>query len=503
MRTRYLLLKGVIGYVTNGSFLDSQSTDGLRKCWHEEFNYIYIFNLRGDQRTLGEESRREGGKIFGSGSRTPIAITLLIKDGSDCHHVFYNDIGDYLSRQQKLDIIKKAQSITNIEWIEIIPDQNNDWINQRDKNYESYPSIEGDYFHKRAIGVSTNRDAWVYGFNKSAVKENSLRMADNFNSEIYRLSSITDKQEKLKARNLNGSFIKWSTGLNNLLVKGTEISLDTKQIVTSLYRPFTKKWLFYDKQVIERPGRFKEFKLEENKCIYITGNGASRGFSAIVAENIPNLHLQDSGQAFFKLIKEDTLFGGAHSNISEKICKKMNATPSEVFNYVYGILNSKEYKEKYANDLSKALPRIPIIKASEKVIEIGGKLVDLHLNYENIPPYNGLEILIKDNPSYKVNKMKHPKKDRKDIIIFNSDITITGIPEKTYEYIVNGKPAIQWVMEQYQVKADKVTGIVGDPNLYSEDEKYIFNLLLSIITVSIKTVNLVNSLPPLELIEDE
>lgn len=493
--------KGIIGFVTNGSFIDSQSTDGLRKCWYDEFNYIYVFNLRGDARTQGEQRRKEAGNVFGEGSRTSVAITLLVKDGSDNHQILYHDIGDYLSRQQKLDKINELSTIENIEWKSLIPDVNNDWINQRDKNYENYPSIEGDYFYKKAIGVSTNRDAWVYGFNKSSVKKNTLYMVGNFNSEVRRLSTIIDKKEKLNARNLNGNFIKWSTGLSNLLAKGNEISVETNNIVKSLYRPFTKKWLFYDKNVIERPGRFKDIMSENNRIIYITGNGASRSFSAIVTENIPNLHLQDSGQAFFEYTKEDTIFGETTLNISKEMCEKMNLTADEIFNYVYGILHSNEYREKYANDLGKALPRIPIVKNREKVVEIGRSLVDLHLNYEQMPPYKGVTIEAKNNPSYKVTQMKHPKKGMFDTIIFNHDITIKNIPEKAYEYVVNGKPAIQWIMEQYQISTDKASGIIDDPNEYSDDEKYIFNLLLRIINVSVQTVDLVNSLPPLEIEE--
>ncbi|WP_277584986.1 DEAD/DEAH box helicase [Psychrobacillus antarcticus] len=493
--------KGVIGFVTNGSFIDSQSTDGLRKSWFEEFNYIYVFNLRGDQRTLGEQSRKEGGKIFGSGSRTPIAITLLVKDGSEKHQISYHDIGDYLSREQKLNIINDFKSIKNINWESIIPDTNNDWINQRDQNYENYPSIDGDYFYNKAIGVSTNRDTWVYGFNKSSVEQNTFQMVKNFNEEVRRLSSIKNSKEKLNARNLNSNFIKWSTGLANLLAKGKEISVDSSNLTKSLYRPFTKKWLFYDKNVIERPGRFKDILGENNKIIYITGNGASRGFSTIVTDSVPNLHLQDSGQAFLKYVKEDDIFGDLNYNISNKICKKLNLTSEEVFNYVYGILHSNEYREKYANDLGKALPRIPIVKNKGIFIETGKKLIDLHLNYENAAMYDGVDIQYKNNPSFVVNKMKHPKKGMIDTIIYNNDITITKIPEKAYEYMVNGKPAIQWIIEQYQVKIDKNSGITDDPNMYSEDEKYIFNLLLSVINVSVQTVELVNDLPALEILE--
>ncbi|SES17690.1 type ISP restriction/modification enzyme [Psychrobacillus sp. OK032] len=494
--------KGVIGFVTNASFVDSQSTDGFRKCLHEEFNYLYIFNLRGDQRTLGEQSRKEGGKIFGSGSRTPIAISILVKDGSDNHDIFYHDIGEYLSREDKLNILGNTQSITNLEWNKLIPDKNNDWINQRDLDYDMYQCIDGDYFITKAIGVSTNRDAWVYGFDMHAVQKNTIYMVENYNNEVRRLAKIVDKTEKLNARNFNDNYIKWSTGLANNLVKGKEINVDLSNIKQSLYRPFTKKWLFYDTAVIERPGRFKDIMPENNKIIYVTGSGASRGFSAIVTDLIPNLHLQDSGQAFLKFVRGEGLFGEVIDNIPQEICNILNLSSEDVFNYVYAILHSKEYKDKYANDLGKGLPRIPILKNKEIFTEVGKKLVNLHLNYENIPVYKDVEIMTKDNPSFIVNKMKHPKKGKVDTIIYNGDIIITNIPKRAYEYIVNGKPAIQWIMEQYQVKSDKASGIVENPNNFSSDEKYIFNLLLRIINVSMQTIDLIDSLPPLEVMGD-
>lgn len=178
---------------------------------------------------------------------------------------------------------------------------------------------------------------------------------------------------------------------------------------------------------------------------------------------------------------------------------KLNISPDDVFSYVYAILHSTEYRQRYADDLNKALPRIPVLKNKKKFVEIGRQLIDLHRHYESVPIYDEVKIESKTNPSYKVKKMKHPKKGILDKIIFNSDITITNIPEKAYECVVNGCPAIEWIIDQYQVKTDKNSGIVDDPNLYSDDERYIFELLLRIINVSVLTVDLINILPPLDI----
>ncbi|WP_425622522.1 type ISP restriction/modification enzyme [Brevibacillus borstelensis] len=496
--------KGIIGFVTNGSFIDSNSTNGLRKCLHDEFNYIYVFNLRGDQRTLGEKSRQEGGKIFGSGSRTPIAITILVRDGTENHEIYYHDIGNYLSREQKLAIISDFTSVSGIKWTKIHPDANNDWINLRDQNYEKFDLMDGGVFMNKAIGVSTNRDAWVYGFSREQVIKNTQQMVKNYNSEVIRLSIIKDEREKINQINNSGDFVKWSSGLKQKLTKGTRIQLDDKSVITSMYRPFTKKYLYYQTDIIERPSRYKDIFGSENKVIYVTGAGSSRDFSCIIIDKIPNLDLMEKGQGFYCYDNSQT---GAllidTSNINGSFIDKLNLSEDDVFYYVYGVLHSKEYREKYANNLKKELPRIPILKNKEKFTEVGRKLANLHLNYETIDPYSEVVIEGKANPSYKVKKMKHPKKGILDKIVFNTDITITNIPEKAYEYVVNGRSAIEWIMDQYQVKTDKNSGIIDDPNLYSEDERYIFDLLLRIINVSVQTVDLVNSLPPMEFVDVE
>jgi len=188
------------------------------------------------------------------------------------------------------------------------------------------------------------------------------------------------------------------------------------------------------------------------------------------------------------------------SNISLGIANEFDLSADDLFYYTYAVLHSNDYREKYESDLNKQLPRIPKLKNAAKFVEIGRKLADLHLNYESIPPYQGVKIEGKTNPSFKVTKMKHPKKAL-DKIVFNADVTITNIPEKAYEYVVNGRSAIEWIIDQYQVKTDKKSGIVDDPNKYSDDEKYIFNLLLSVINMSVQTVDLVKSLPSLEVEE--
>ncbi|WP_270264185.1 DEAD/DEAH box helicase [Enterococcus lactis] len=487
--------KGVIGFVSNASFIDSQTTDGLRKCLYEEFNCLYIFNLRGDARTSGEQRRKEAGNVFDSGSRTPIAISILVKDGSDTHQIHYHDIGDYLTREEKLNIVNVKESINNIEWKEIIPDKHNDWINQRDENYSSYPKMAGEIFEDWAVGISTNRDSWVISFSKENLVKNVQRMIKQYEVERNNLK-LNDSTVDIDR---DSSKIKWSSGLIDKLNKQVSIEFNDSHLQLIQYRPFTKKYIYYENNLVERPGKYRNWE-KGNPIIFITGKGAKREFSTEVIDLIPSLDLMEKGQGFYQWhLNEGNLLLEKSDNINGT---KFGLSTEDTFYYIYGLLHSKAYRETYASDLKKELPRIPKVRSKEKYVEIGKKLADLHLNYEDVPAYDGVSIVFKsDNPSFKVKKMKHPKRGQLDTIIFNEDIVITDIPERAYEYVVNGKPAIEWIIDQYQVKKDKKSGIVDDPNEFSDNPKYIFNLLLSIINVSMQTMDLVESLPQLEIID--
>ena len=504
--------KGVIGFVTNGGFLNSNSADGLRAGLYEDFNHLYIFNLRGDQRTLGEQSRKEGGKIFGSGSRTPVAISILVKDGSDSHEIHYHDIGDYLSQKEKLSIIEDFADISAIDWQEITPDANNDWLNQRDLNYQKYiPLAESDngIFYNNVNGIITSRDSWVYGFSKEAVLKNTSRLIENYNLELKNNKKYT-KDEKILNRDT--TYLNWSRKLERLFKNEVNLTFDSIKLRSCMYRPFVKKYLYHDDLLNEEARLYYSKFGQKNKVIFTTGRGSVRDFSCLISDSVVDANaMAGSSQGFMRYDNEvdETQLFQSNDNMNQAFADKLGLSLDDTFAYVYGLLNSREYQEKYANDLKKDLARIPIVKNKEKYIEVGKALMDLHLNYEEVPVYKGVEIKLSDSPSYKVNKMKFAKKrdengksiNDRSTVIYNNDITISNIPEKAYRYVVNGRSAIEWIMDQYQIKTDKKSGITDDPNDYSNDEKYIFNLLLRIINVSIQTVDLINSLPEFEVEE--
>ncbi|HEL0807648.1 DEAD/DEAH box helicase [Streptococcus equi] len=497
--------QGIIGFVTNGNYLNTNSADGLRAGLYEEFNYLYIFNLRGDQRTIGEQSRKEGGKIFGSGSRTPVAISILVKDGSNQHDIHYHDIGDYLSQKDKLKIIEEFSDVSGIDWQTIKPDENNDWLNQRDPNYQNYSSIFGDeksVFYTTTLGVTTNRDAWVYNFGKEHLIENVCRLIHNYTQNIRNLAKIA-QEERTGNLNRNSNEINWTRKLERFAKQLKEISFDEKHLRLAMYRPFVKKWLYHDKYLNEETRQYYKKFGETNLVITTTGRGSSKEFSTLVANYVSDLQCLMNLQGFMRYDNEvdETQLFQSNDNMNQAFADKLGFSLDDTFAYVYGLLNCREYQEKYANDLKKDLARIPIVKQKDRYVEVGKALMDLHLNYEEVPVYDDVEIQLSAQPSYKVSKMKFIKKGDRSAIVYNNDITIRNIPEKAYEYMVNGRSAIEWIMDQYQVKTDKKSGITDDPNDYSTDEKYIFNLLLRIINVSMQTVDLINSLPKFEVEE--
>lgn len=495
---------GIIGFVTNGQFIDSRSAAGIRREFYKDFNHLYIFNLRGDARTKGELRRKEKDNVFGQGTRTPIAISILIKDGSNKHEIYYRDIGDYLTKKEKLDIIQKFGSINSVNWKDITPDSNNDWINKQDPHYKVYRPLfsksEETIFYDKTTGITTGRDSWVIGFSQNKSLENIHQMINNYNSELNKV--INKSNISLGDVNTSGDFIKWDDDLLKLLQRKEKINFDNSKQKLYMYRPFTKKWIYYDSSVVQRTRKFKNISISKDEpFLYTTGKGA-KYFSALVTDCMVDKGLMSSGQGYYTQTRGNELID--NSNINPNA---IGLDSKDVVPYVYAILCSSEYVNRYLNNLTKDIPRIPNVKNKRKFVEIGKKLIDLHLNYENVKPFENLDIKYNGTPKYRVSKMKFAKKrnpegkleDDRTVIIYNDSITISGIPEKSYQYIVNGKSAIEWIMDQYQVTTDPKSGLIDDPNDFSDDPKYIFNLLLKVINVSLQTVDLINHLPKLEV----
>ena len=533
---------GIVGFVSNGSYLDSVALDGFRQCLLEDFTHVYVFNLRGNARTQGEQRKKERGNVFGEGTRTPVAITILVKRSGVQNDGFihYHDIGDYLTREEKLNIIAESGSIDGIEWEQITSNENNDWINQRNQSFKNFIAL-GDrkkvetksIFYTIVSGIVTSRDSWIYGFSANSVIKNSELMINFYNAERERCFAELKKQSISADKKKSGDFltsirnnaptkISWSAGLINSFNRNEEIkNTDETRIV--VYRPFCKKHLAYTKEIIERPSKWSNIYPDantQNLVICISGTGSKKGFSVIISDCIQDFQLLFNAQSFPLYIyekkqsdsqlslfadKEDTqpkyTRRDAITDEALQAFRKVygeEVTKEDIFYYIYAVLQSKGYISAYQDNLSKEMPRIPFLKGFSEYVRIGKALADVHLNYEQPvePSEIGLTIEI-DKEDYTVQQMKFPKDNKKalkDTIIFNEHIRISSIPKRVYDYIINGKSAVEWVMERYAVTTDKASGITDNPNDYG-DEKYIFNLLISVISVSLKTLELIDSMP--------
>lgn len=567
---------GVIGFVTNGGFLETNQADGLRKALAEEFSSIHVFHLRGNQRTSGELSRREGGKIFDSGSRAPIAISILVKNPEATEHgrILFHDIGDYLNRTEKLEMIASYRSLAGIpSWQKITPDQHGDWLNQRDDSFGEHivlgdkaknpePRLFGNY----SLGLGTNRDAWVYNFSSAKLKTNMAATISCYNSEIQRMTDRFGGEGRSLRQKLieesvttDSSKIAWSSSLISKLISFEAAVFSSHKLTRSLYRPFTKQWVYYDRMFNHRVGQMPRiFPLGgggENLVIMVTAKGA-KVFSPIISSVIPDLNSMEAGAQCFPLYLYDEqaqeqaedangdLFGDYQQQepglkrrdaiTDEGLAHFQEAYPSEqiikedLFYYVYGILHSEDYRTRFADNLSKELPRIPRVKEATDFwafSKAGRDLAALHLNYETVATYpvkftgklrhTGKDFSNASSEDFYVTKMRHPKvrcpetnKSVNDLtrITYNDKITLEDIPLEAYDYVVNGKPAIAWVMERQGVSTHKDSGITNDANDWAIETmgnpRYPLELLQRVITVSLETMKIVNNLPKLDLLKD-
>jgi predicted helicase len=541
----------VVAFCTSASYLTATATDGVRQCLAEEFTDLYVFNLRGDARTSGELRRKEKDNVFGVGSREPIAISVLVKNPKvkERGRIFYRDIGDYLSQTEKLKIIEEFGSISGISesngWQRITPDKHGDWLKQRDDSFGDFILIgsKGNdepqaIFNIYSDGAITNRDDWVYNASRSTVVDNIKSMMRFFDGERTRYKSSGAGKDPASFVMEDETKIKWDDKLLGHIKRDRKLVFKEQCLVPVLYRPFSKQWMYFDKNCIwsayQMPHIFPVGSGVKNLGICTSGVGAKKEFFAIMVDSIIDRGMNSAGKVFPLHVVEagddgmgdgeaSDLFAGSKVNVQDAITNTgvghfksayagENISKEDVFYYIYGLFHSQDYRERYSDNLSKELPRIPCVKTAADFwafSQAGRKLADLHLNYETVEPY---PVKIENrgplsDADYRVEKMKYGKKGKdKDLttLHYNDKITLTGIPLEAYDYIVNGKPALDWVVERQCVKTDKDSGIVNDANDWAIETmgnpKYPLELFMRVITVSLETMKIVRGLPKLDIV---
>ena len=519
---------GIVAFVTNNSFITERTFDGMRKHLTEGFNAVYVLNLGGDIR----KGQPVDSNVFGI--TVGVSITLLVKTGVpiDSPCIFYNNETELQSKAQTFDFLNRHQNVGNVSWQQIQPDAKNKWLTEglqedffdhipmgtkkvKENNKTTAETAEGVIFKNFSLGVSTNRDYWVYNFNQHKLRDNVQRMIDNYNVEVDRYNRQTPPRPEVDDFVINDATkIKWSRDLKKKLKRGVSTEYVPHKIRTSLYRPFTKTNLFFDKILIDSPGQFpsifptSETEIE-NRVICVAGSGDRKGFGCLATNKIPSIDLAFEKIQCFPFYTYDRDGTNRRKNITDWALAEFQnqyeddgITKWDIFHYIYGLLHHKSYREKYTEDLKDNLPHIPFANDFWVYSNVGKELAYLHVNYESVPKYEGL--MLKENPyiqlNWRVEKMKLSEEKRQ--IQYNDFLTIENIPAEAFDYKLGGWSALKWIENQYQIKVDKDTRnrkgsyIVRDPNS-EEDPQYIVDLIARVITVSLETVKLINGLPAL------
>lgn len=544
--------QGVIAFVSNSGFIDGSTADGVRQSWAEEFSDVIVFNLRGNQRVKNWQA--EGGKVFGEGSQTGIAITILVKDtthvGSD--RVHYSDIGDYLSREDKLDRLRRDRSIDGTDFQTIAPNDAGDWINQRDERFGTFQPIGDKKTKGRDIttgvvrdysrGLATSRDAWAYNFSEARLRASVVGHVAYLNEERERVHTlIAAGSDRSPGQLVTRDSARGSWDRVNLadLNRNQETKLDHAGFRVGLYRPFVKMPLYFDRSQRLNNCTYQLPKIwptatHQNVAIAVNAKGGSL---PLLTRMTADLHLNGDAQLFPRHTWEpalapdgafnlDALAGSDSDEIVDgyrRVDNITNATlgayrkehgdevtKDDIFYGIYALLHHPTYRETYAADLQKMLPRIPQVKNFAEYARIGRELADLHVDYEQVPQADlGEQFTSIDPPTdlydlYRIDKLSWVSRKDHTAIRYNAHLTITGIPEDEALYKVGGRSALEWIIDRYNVKVDKASGIVNDPNAWlreHENPRYVVDLIRSLVTVSLETQRLIAELPAFEVIE--
>ena len=508
---------GVVAFVTNNSFIEGLAFDGMRKHLAADCDAIYILDLGGNAR---KGLKVSNANVFGI--RVGVSINLFVKKkqkSSESPRIFYYPTDELWNRKQKFDFLIECQHVGAIPWQSIQPDARHTWLTEGlHAGFDTFVPMGtkeakaakgeaiGVIFKTYSRGVATCRDAWAYNFSPDVLAENMSGMIETYNGQVFKWERRKNPEVNVDDFVVsNETEIKWSEALKRNLQRGKTADFSQEKIGTSLYRPFTKLNLYFDRMMTERvyvfPSIFPTPEAEsENQVIWLKV-GSDWSMFGLMVNQIPDLLPQGGSQCFpFYTYDEDGT--NRRENITDWVLEHFRThyrddtlTKWDIFHYNYGLLHHPDYRETYEANLKRDLPHIPFAKDFWGFAEAGARLADIHVNYESQPEY-GLKFVQNLNVqlNWRVEKMKLSKD--KTSLIYNDFLTLSGIPPKVHDYRLGTRSALEWVIDQYRVKTDKRSGIVNDPNR-ADDPQYIVKLIGQVITVSLETVDIVENLPVL------
>ena len=511
--------EGIVAFVTNNSFLEGVAFDGMRKHLAADFDTIYILDLGGNAR---KGLKTSDANVFGI--RVGVSINLLVKNkqnSSEKPRIFYYRTDDLWKKKQKFDFLNRGQHMGDIEWKSIQPDARHTWLTEGlDPEFETFIPIgskaaknrktqDGEaIFSLYSSGIVTSRDNLVYAFNLPLLQERVHTFIEIYNTTVDQKRRHDPKTPVESFINTTDPRIKWSRQVKASLKKLEPSIYEDAHFRTALYRPFCQQYLYFDNFWNEE--RYQHYRIfptpeteSENRMICVAGIGDRKGFGCLTTNRISTFDLAfEKAQCFpFYTYNEDGT--NRQENITDWALAKFRTHYSDdtiskwdIFHYTYGILHHPLYREKYEMNLKRDLPHIPFAEDFWEFTEAGAQLADLHLNYESYPKYEKLELQETPNMQvdWRIERMKFSKD--KTQIRYNDYLTLDGIPAEAFEYRLGTRSALEWVVDQYRVKVDKRSGIVNNPNR-ADQPRYIVDLIARVITVSLKTVEIVAGLPTL------
>lgn len=512
--------EGIVALVTNSSFIEKIAFDGMRKNLANDFNAIYILNLGGDVR---KNPKLSGTAHNVFGIQVGVSVNIFLKTNrnkkpEEKTSIYYATTDEFWRKEEKYKFLEEQQTVHKVAWQQVTPDTTNNWLSEGIKDeFKTFNSIgdkeskedkaETTIFKTHCLGLTTNRDIWTYNFSETALEKNIKGFIDFYNSQVFNLQSKKDKKIIIDDFvDYDISRISWSEGLKLNLKRGHFAEFNTSKIRLSTFRPFTSKFVFFDKILNERCRLWSEFlpnqeSEKENISICVPSIGGRTDFWCFATNRIPNLTLTsvDGNQCFpFYIYNEDG--SNRRENITDWALEQFQIHYNDkqiskwnIFYYTYAVLHHPEYREKYAANLKRELPRIPYAPDFYSFAEAGKKLADLHVNYETQAEYP-LEMIENESEQvdWRVEKMKYNKD--KTQVAYNDFLTLAEIPPEAHEYRLGNRSALDWIVDQYQFSTDKRSTITNDPN--REDEKqYIVRLIKKIVTVSLKTKEIIEDLP--------
>jgi predicted helicase len=510
---------GIIALVTNNSFTDQIAFDGMRKHLAQDFAAIYVLDLGGNVRKNPKLSGTTH-NVFGIQVGVSISFFIRKKDhAAEPARIFYAAVGEDWRKEEKYDFLEKNRTYQGISWQEITPDVNYTWLtagmqpefdNFLPIGSKSAKSGKGQaIFTNYGRGVATCRDTWAYNFNEALLKKNIRSMIDTYNEHVANWINIQQKPPIDDFVENDERKICWTRGLKQYLKRGIFLSFSESNIRNAMHRPFIKTLIYFDRYLDEfryqMPFIFPNITTEkQNIIICVPSIGARTKFWCFSANGIVDLNLTslDNTHCFpFYTYSEDgaqrreNLTGWALQQFRAHY-RNESISKWDIFHYIYALLHHPAYREKYAANLKRELPRLPFAPDFRGFAAAGARLAEIHVHYEDQPEYPLTRVETPGLPlNWRVEKMK--LSPDKSALRYNDFLTLTGIPPEVYGYKLGNRSALEWVIDQYKVHTDKRSGILSDPNR-AGDPQYIVRLLGQVITVSLETMKIVQSLPPQE-----